>query len=158
MHLYLMRHGPYLNKNADPEEGLSPQGKELVRAVSHELKDLGVSVDLVLSSPKKRARETAAIACDVLGYAPGDILETKLIKAMTPPQETLDFLSGHRGKNILSVGHLPSVRLVASLLLCGDDRLDMLFEPGSVCALEIPGPLQGPARLAWFLQPPSPSA
>jgi phosphohistidine phosphatase len=153
MHLYLMRHGPYLAKHDDPEEGLSPQGAEVVRGVSYDLKDLGVSPDLVLSSPKKRAKQTAAIAAEVLGYPRDEILETKLVKSMTPPEETIQYLSGLKGESILSVGHLPSVRLVASLLLTGNDRLEMLFEAGSVCALDIQGSIPGPAGLNWLLTP-----
>ena len=153
MQLYLMRHGPYLSKLDDPEEGLSPWGQEVVRKVSRDLKDLGLSPDLVLTSPKKRAKETAAIAAQELGYPLDKILETKLVKSMTPPEETVQYLNGLKGGSILSVGHLPSVRLVASLLLCGNHELDMLFDPGSVCALEIKGHIPGPARLNWLLKP-----
>lgn len=153
MKLYLMRHGPYLSKQQDPEEGLSPQGQEVVRRVSRDLKDLGLSPDLMLTSPKKRAKQTAAIAAQTLGYPREKILETKLVKSMTPPEETVQYLSGLKGQSILSVGHLPSVRLVTSLLLCGNHELDVLFDPGSVCALEIKGQIPGPARLNWLLKP-----
>jgi phosphohistidine phosphatase len=153
MQLYLMRHGPYLDKHDDPEEGLSPQGKEIVRSVCFDLRDLGVTPDLILSSPKKRAQETAAIAAEVLDYPRDEILETKLVKSMTPPEETIQYLSGLQGRSILSVGHLPSVRLVASKLLSGNDRLQIQFQAGSVCALDIEGSLSGPAKLNWLLTP-----
>jgi phosphohistidine phosphatase len=153
MRLYLMRHGPYLSNDRDPEEGLSPQGKEVVRRVAHGLKDLGVAPDVLVTSPKKRARETAAIAAQVLGFAESEIQETKLVKSMTPPEETLRHLSGLSGQRILSVGHLPNVRLVASLLLCGHDQAEIIFEPGSVCALDTDEMPAGRAALRWLLKP-----
>lgn len=153
MQLYLMRHGPYLAKDIDPEEGLSPQGMEVVRRVAHELKDLGVAPDVLVTSPKKRARETAAIAAQVLGYPEKEIQETSLVKSMTPPEETLRHLSGLAGHSILSVGHLPNVRLVTSLLLSGNDQAEIIFEPGSVCALDLEQMPQGRAALRWLLKP-----
>lgn len=153
MHLYLMRHGPYLDKRDDPEEGLSSQGKEIVRSVCFDLRDLGVAPDLVLTSPKKRALETAAIAAEVLDYPRDEILETKLVKSMTPPRETIQYLNGLKRQSILSVGHLPSVRLVASLLLTGNERLEVQFEAGSICAMETKGSLQGPVKLNWLIRP-----
>jgi phosphohistidine phosphatase len=153
MHLFLMRHGPYLAKDRDPEEGLSPQGEELIQRVAHELKDLGVAPELVLTSPKKRARQTALITAQVLGYPENNIRETSLLKAMTPPEETLKHLTGLKDRSILSVGHLPNLRLAASLLLCGNQELDISFEAGSVCSLDINQTRQGPATLRWLLKP-----
>lgn len=153
MRLYLMRHGPYLSKEQDPEEGLSPQGKEVVRRVAHELKELGVSPDVLVTSPKKRARQTAAIAAQVLGFVESEIQETSLVKSMTPPEETLRHLRGLSGRSVLSVGHLPNVRLVASLLLSGHDQTEIIFEPGSVCALDTERMPAGRAALRWLLKP-----
>ncbi len=153
MQLYLMRHGPYLAKELDPEEGLSPQGEEVIRCVARELKGLGMAPELLLTSPKKRARQTAAIVAQVLGYPEKYIQKTNLVKSMTPPEETLRLFSGLTDRSILSVGHLPNVRLVASLLLSGDGHLDILFEPGSVCALEIDQSQSGRATLRWLLKP-----
>lgn len=153
MQLYLMRHGPYMPKHQDPEEGLSPHGMEVVRRVAHELKDLGVAPDVLVTSPKKRARETAAIAARILGYPEDGIQETKLVKSMTPPEETLRHLTGLAGQSILSVGHLPNVRLVTSLLLSGHDQAEIIFEPGSVCALDLDEADPGRAAMRWLLKP-----
>jgi phosphohistidine phosphatase len=153
MQLFLMRHGPYLPKDEDPQEGLSPEGMEVVGRVAQGLKDLGVAPDVLVTSPKKRARETAFIAARVLGYPEDQIQETKLVKSMTPPEETWHHLSGLSGQSILSVGHLPNVRLVSSLLLCGHDQAEIIFEPGAVCALDTHKMPAGRAALRWLLKP-----
>ena len=153
MQLYLMRHGPYLPKEQDPAQGLSPQGQEVIRAVARELKALGVRPEAVAASPKKRARQTALLAAEVLGYPSSDIRESDLLKAMTPPQQTMELLAGLGGEQVLVVGHLPNLALVASQLLTGEPEMEIVFQAGAACALELPHAPAGRARLLWLLPP-----
>jgi len=152
MFIYLMRHGPYSPAASDPEEGLSLRGEEVVRGMGRELKSLGVFPDAVFASPKKRALQTAALVAQALAYPPAGIQEGSWLKPMAPPDETLARLRGLDGDNVLLVGHLPNLRLVASLLLSGGEDLDLALEPGSACCLEAPRP-SAPARLHWLLRP-----
>jgi phosphohistidine phosphatase len=118
MQIYLMQHGPALPKDQDPEEGLAPDGEARIHASGQALKKMGVSFDAILSSPKKRSKQTAAIVAEEVGFPAERIVVTKKVKAMTPPEETIQALSELSGvARVLIAGHLPSVAEVASLLL-----------------------------------------
>jgi phosphohistidine phosphatase SixA len=61
MEIYLMQHGEAYAKDRDPERSLTPNGEDQIHSSGKALRKLGVDVDLIVSSPKKRARQTAEI-------------------------------------------------------------------------------------------------
>lgn len=72
--VYLIRHGKIDNpnnvmygKNIDLE--LSEEGKDQIRALTKKLKELGIRIEKVYTSPLKRAPETARILTSQLGLA-----------------------------------------------------------------------------------------
>jgi len=87
MEIYLMQHGSALPKEQDPEQGLGPDGKVEIHASGKALKKMGVSFDVILSSPKKRSKQTASIVAEEVGFPPDKIVEADKVKAMTPPEE-----------------------------------------------------------------------
>jgi phosphohistidine phosphatase len=154
MEIYLMQHGPNLPKDEDPEEGLSREGEVIVRSVGKALKRMGIVFDAVLSSPKKRSRQTAAIVARETGFAEEKIFETSKVKAMMPPEETIQALSGLSGvQHVLVAGHLPSVAEVASFLLTEGSRAAIQFERGGVCRIDVDVLPTHAGRLRWFLLP-----
>ena len=104
MEIYLMQHGPYLPKEQDPDEGLSPEGQARIHASGKALRRMGITFDAIFSSPKKRSAQTAAIVAGEVGFSPDKITETDKVKAMAPPEETLDMLCGLRGTGCSSPG------------------------------------------------------
>ncbi len=154
MEIYLMQHGPAMPKDQDPEEGLSPEGKARIRAGGQALKKIGVTFDAILSSPKKRSKQTATIVAEEVGFSVEKIVETKKVKAMTPPDETVRALSEISGsERVLIAGHLPSVAEVASLLLTEGTRTAMQFEMGGCIRIDAEKLASGEGRLRWFLLP-----
>jgi phosphohistidine phosphatase len=154
MEIYLMQHGPALPKDQDPEEGLSPEGKERIRSSARAIKKMGVSFDAVLSSPKKRSKETAAIVAEEVGFPLDRIVETTRVKAMTPPEETAQALSELSGaERVLIAGHLPSVAEVASFLLTEGSKAAVQFEMGGCCCIEVEELPTHSGRLRWYLTP-----
>ena len=154
MEIYLMQHGPALPKDQDPEEGLSPDGKSRILASGQALKKMGVSFDAVLSSPKKRSKETAAIVAQEVGFSQEKIAETKKVKAMTPPDETIQALSELSGaERVLVAGHLPSVAEVASFLLTEGSKAAVQFEMGGCCRIDVQELPTREGRLRWYLPP-----
>jgi len=154
MEIYLMQHGPALPKEQDPEEGLSPDGKDRILASAQALKKLGVCFDAILSSPKKRSKETAAIVAQELGFAKEKIIETKKVKAMTPPDETIQALAELSGaKRVLVAGHLPSVAEIASFLLTEGSKAAVQFEMAGCCRIDVEQLPTHEGRLRWYLTP-----
>ena len=154
MQIYLMQHGQALPKEQDPDEGLSPEGRERIHASGQALKKMGVSFDAILSSPKKRSKETAAIVADEVGFQSEKIVETKKVKAMTPPDETVRALSELTGaERVLIAGHLPSVAEVASFLLTEGSKAAVQFEMGGCCCIQADEMPTQSGRLQWYLTP-----
>ena len=154
MEIYLMQHGPALPKEQDPEEGLSPEGEARIHASGQALKKMGVSFDAVLSSPKKRSRQTAAIVAEAVGFKQEKIIETEKVKAMTPPEETVEVLAGLSGaERVLIAGHLPSVAELASFLLTEGSKAAVQFEMGGCCRIDVEKLPTHSGRLRWYLLP-----
>ncbi len=149
-----MQHGPALPKDQDPEEGLAPEGKARVQAAGKALKTLGVRFDAIVSSPKKRSRQTAAIVAEETGFPSEKIIETKKVKAMTPPEETIEALSEFSGvDSVLVAGHLPSVAQIASFLLTQGSKATVAFEMGACCRIDVEKLPTHEGRLRWHLLP-----
>ncbi len=154
MEIYLMQHGPAMPKDQDPEEGLDPEGKDRIHASGQALKKMGVVLDAILSSPKKRSKETAAIVAEEVGFPLEKVIETKKVKAMAPPDETLEALSELSGaERVLVAGHLPSVAEVASFLLTEGSRAAVQFEMGGCCRIDVDDLPTHSGRLRWYLTP-----
>ena len=154
MQIYLMQHGPALPKDQDPEEGLAPDGEARIHASGQALKEMGVSFDAILSSPKKRSKQTAAIVAEEVGFPAERIVETKKVKAMTPPEETIQALSELSGvTRVLIAGHLPSVAEVASFLLTEGSKAAVQFEMGGCCRIDVDELPTHAGRLRWYLLP-----
>ena len=154
MEIYLMQHGPALPKEQDPDEGLSPAGEARIHASGKALKKMGVTFDVILSSPKKRSRQTAAIVAEEVGFPPEKIMDTEKVKAMTPPEETVKALAEHAGKErILIAGHLPSVAEVASFLLTEGSKALVEFEMGGCCRIDVEDLPTHSGHLRWYITP-----
>jgi phosphohistidine phosphatase len=154
MEIYLMQHGPALPKDQDPEEGLSPEGEARIHTSGRALKKMGVAFDAMLSSPKKRSKQTAAIVAREVGFPLEKIVETTKVKAMAPPEETVQALSQLSGvERVLIAGHLPSVAEVASFLLTEGAKAAVQFEMGGCCRIDVEELPTHSGRLRWYLIP-----
>jgi phosphohistidine phosphatase len=100
--IWLLRHGDAedgLDK-ADADRELTQKGERQSRDAGRALRALGVELDICLSSPKVRARQTAELACEALG-CPVEV-DDRLAGGDFDP---LELVAG-RGE-VLLVGHEP---------------------------------------------------
>jgi phosphohistidine phosphatase len=65
--IWLLRHGEAAEGRPDDQRPLTELGERQARAAGLALAKIGVNIDLCLSSPKKRALDTARLACEALG-------------------------------------------------------------------------------------------
>jgi phosphohistidine phosphatase len=155
MEIYLMQHGPNVSEDVDPEEPLSHEGQAQISVAAGAANKLGLRFDMVVASTKKRSRETAEIVAGALGFPIDEIIETEKVKAMTPPQETIDFLMQFANSKALFIaGHLPSLAKLASYLLTGDEGIVLIhFLQGGLVRIDLEAfPNQG-SELRWYLTP-----
>jgi phosphohistidine phosphatase len=154
MELYLMQHGPALPKEQDPDEGLSPEGEARIHASGKAINKMGITFDAILSSPKKRSKQTAAIVAEEAGIPSGKIIETEKVKAMTPPDETIACLRDYTAYNrVLVAGHLPSLAELASTLLTEGSKAHIAFERGGCCRIDVEDLPTHSGQLKWYLTP-----
>jgi phosphohistidine phosphatase len=138
MELYLMQHGSAFSKDVDPDRPLSPVGREQIIKSAQAVRRMGLSFDLVAASTKTRARQTAGIICELIGYPEDDILVTEMVKAGTGPSDTIEFLRSHKDKGALLVtGHLPNLPKVAGELLSPGHAPDIKFENGGLTRIDV---------------------
>ncbi len=156
MIIYFLRHASAGEKRSNPRQDenrpLDKQGIEQCRSVGAALAALDVQIDLMISSPLKRATQTASLVGNELGYE-GDL---KLDPALRPDAVYESFREMLRkyGKNdsIMIVGHNPTLTDFCSLLLTNgiDNRVVELKKAG-VAKVEYSGKNNG--VLHWSLTP-----
>ena len=154
MELYLMQHGPQLPKEEDPEESLSPGGEALVSTSAQAVRKMGLSFDLIVTSPKKRAKQTAALVAEAIGFPLSDIVETDQVKAMTPAEDTVRYLEQFQDrKSVLIAGHLPSLAEISSYLLTSGSKATIHFERGGLGRIDVMTLPTHDGELRWYLTP-----
>ncbi|RYG56642.1 phosphohistidine phosphatase SixA [bacterium] len=150
MLLLLMRHGiaePLGEEYAeDFDRPLTGKGEKRVRQAAQGLLKLVPPIELLASSPKVRALETARIAGAVL-EAP-QVVEWE--ELMTGDHAgLLRKLRVCDAETVLLCGHEPHLSRFASRLLSGSpDKVAIEFKKSGVCAIELES-----ATLLWHLGP-----
>lgn len=149
-----MQHGDCLTEEEDPQQPLSPEGRQSLEKIAKALECMGLAVDKIVTSPKKRARQTADIVAPAVGVSADAILETELVKAMTPPALTVKYLEQlAQFGSVLVVGHLPSLAGVASFLLTDGAGATIQFERGGLGRIDVESLPTHEGRLRWYLTP-----
>ncbi len=100
--LWLLRHAEAADGRPDEARPLTPRGIEQARAAGAALMRLGVHLDTCLSSPKRRAVETAELACEPLGVEV--VIEPALARASYDPEGLAAGLG-----DVMLVGHNPTM-------------------------------------------------
>ncbi len=137
MEIYLLRHGiAEDHAPTDAERALTDEGRRKVQQVMKVAAKAGVRPALVLSSPYRRAMETATIAVDELGYK-GEVVRARALVPNSNPQVAWEDVRVHRGEDsLLLVGHEPLFSSLSAYLL-GVPELQVDFKKGALLALEM---------------------
>ena len=138
MKLYLVRHGDAVPKDKDSQRPLSESGADVVRRVTSFLRSSGLKVDEVRHSTKLRARQTAEIIVEgLVSSTPRTPLqEVSNLEPLAEVGELANELGGGTA-DLMLVGHLPHLNLLASRLTCGDEHREVFeFPAGGVLCLE----------------------
>ena len=155
MQLFLVRHGHAVDVqssglSSDAKRVLSDKGLVRTRQAARGFAVLGAPVSRIVSSPLIRARQTAEIFAEELGYT-GRMVIREELEPGADPSALLPWLRGLTERPTMLVGHMP---ILASLLVCGSDVTDFRFKKTSVCCLSIDrGLLPGTACVDSFIPP-----
>jgi phosphohistidine phosphatase len=157
MRVVLLRHGPAGHRDASrwPDDRLRPlsvRGIRRTRLAAAGLARLVPGIRTIVTSPLRRAAETADLLKDAL-----DAARVETLDALAPgggSDAIAEFLAGRSPEETLAlVGHEPGLGEVAGLLLFGAPAPLALKKSGA-CAIEFSdGVTPGTGELAWFLPP-----
>jgi phosphohistidine phosphatase len=150
MAIYLVQHGKSLPKEADPEKGLTEEGRAEVQRIAEVAKAYQVQVRRIVHSGKKRAFQTADIFAGALNPPEG----IHAVDGIDPLDDVtrfagrLDFAS-----NQMLVGHLPFMERLISYLITGsiDTPVFKLQNGGILCLSKDPG--KAAVVIKWALMP-----
>ncbi len=156
--MYLMRHGIAAEPTrgtSDADRALTEEGVRKTTRVAAGLKALGVELDAILTSPFRRAEETARLVADVLNPT----LPVELYPPLASGAVPLDVLKGlklaRRVTRVMLVGHQPDLGELASYLMTGSAGLAALpFRKAAVASFSVASlPPRHAGLLDWFVTP-----
>jgi phosphohistidine phosphatase len=148
MKLYLMQHAIAYSAEENPERPLNPAGVNQAKATARAIKRLGLTFDLIVTSPKRRSHQTAALIAESVRFPYSDILTTEAALPDAHPQDLLALLRKEKpASNILVVGHQPQLAEIAGSLLRSGA---LLIENAGLTCFEIDQ--TGQSMLAFHLR------
>jgi phosphohistidine phosphatase len=140
------------NLKQDEKRSLDKQGIEQCRFIGAALSAADVQVDLIVSSPLKRATQTASLVGNELGYD-GDLKFEPSLRPDASFESFRDMLRKYsKLDTIMLVGHNPSITEFCGLLLTnGIDTRVVELKKAGVARVEYSG--KSNAILHWALTP-----
>lgn len=150
-HLYVVRHawaedaGP---DGADFSRPLTKKGRRRFEKFISHLRDGGMRIDLVATSPLVRTRETAEIMAEVFGIES----RVTVLDALAPGsnwQALVEWTIQQDADRVAWVGHAPCVgRLVAQTI--GDGSAAIRMQKGAVASIRLDDGPGHPGELDWL--------
>jgi phosphohistidine phosphatase len=157
MELYLLRHGIAEDGRPgmkDSDRALTPEGREKLKRVLKRARNAGLKPELILSSPYRRAIETAEVAADVLGCK-GKIVSTDALVPNASPHDLWDQVRSRRDEaaSILAASHEPLMSSSLAFLL-GSPALLVDMKKAALARVDFErfGP-EPRGMLKWLLTP-----
>jgi len=123
MELYLMQHGQATTETEDPERPLTDAGRAAVQRVAKRARAADVRISGCLHSGKLRAEQTAQLLVREIGGEPS--IEARPGLAPNDPVAQW-FRAETEHQPLALVGHLPFLGRLASLLVVGDERAQVV--------------------------------
>jgi phosphohistidine phosphatase len=161
MELLIVRHAIAMDRvtfavteDDDRLRPLTERGRRRMKLGARGLAHWVPRLDLLVSSPLRRARETAEILQQVLSCKAQAV--TEVLAPEADPAALLDWLEGREEdlEQVAVVGHEPHLGLLLGWLLVGEQRSVAELRKGSATLVELPEDLaSGRARLRWSLTP-----
>lgn len=157
MDLYALRHAIAVDRGTeeyvqdDSRRPLTRKGIRRMRRAARGVRRLGLTVDLILSSPYLRARETAEIVATALDDTTLELFQP--LAAEIPPEQALRQIARRAEglKSLLLVGHEPQLSAMASLLIAGNPDLALELKKGGMFKIEAEQLQAGTGVLEWWL-------
>ena len=154
--LYLIRHGVAAERGEnypdDTKRPLTNEGVQKLRKEAKALVALDVTLDVILTSPLVRTRQTAELVAAAFRNPPPIVMMASLAPGSSHNAIIEELAKHHRRHHIALVGHEPGIGERAGRLL--GVRRPLEFKKGAICRIDVAAlPPAGPGQLRWFLTP-----
>jgi phosphohistidine phosphatase len=154
--LYVVRHGVAEERGEawpdDSKRPLTSDGISKLKKSARGLARVGVTFDVMLTSPLVRAKQTAEAIASAYDPRPPIVVVDSLSPEGSYQGLLIDLEKQSRRSNIALVGHEPSIGEFAARL--AGSRHALPFKKGAVCRIDVETlPPGGPGSLRWFLTP-----
>jgi len=154
MLVYFLRHASAgqrkLKPATDEKRPLDKDGIEQCQYVGRALAALDVHVDLIISSPLKRATQTAALIANELAYDNRIEIAPALRPEAAYPQFR-DLLNRHSSQDaIMVVGHNPNLSDFFGRVIGGGARASLDLKKAGVARVEVD---HNRGTLNWYITP-----
>ncbi len=130
--IFLLRHGKAewdSSAAKDIDRNLLPEGKSRTEQVANYLKDINIKIDVIISSPAKRALQTAKIIREALNL-PKIIIEERLYPCSDDDIFNTIIEQNDSLNSILIVGHNPGLTYFATEYM--DTDIDNISTSGLI--------------------------
>ncbi len=151
--IYILRHGHAQESDNglnDFDRALTEEGIEKINRLSRFLDKLDVNLELILSSPYARAKQTAEIFLSNLTLKP-ELKTVDFLASGTSCKEIsrglVDYSSN---KNALLVGHSPDLEIFLGKLI-GADRITL--KKGALAKVKFQNNIELSGELEWLIIP-----
>jgi len=156
MEIYILRHGIAVERGTrgyakDGDRPLTKEGEEKMQQIAQILEGMDLHIDLILSSPFVRAKQTAEIVAEGLGE---EVTFTDHLKPDSNPKELIAEINDEKPQRVMLVGHEPDLSQFVSLLITGSADAAIELKKGGLCKLTTEQLTFGQcATLNWLLAP-----
>ena len=155
MNIFLIRHGkaePESPEINDIDRELTKEGISIIKRSVGFWKNGIVSFDIIITSPFKRAVQTAEIIAELMNYK-NDLIKDSALSPGSSIRSVLQLAEVLNGENIAFVGHQPDMSYHISSLVC-NSQLNLKFSPVSIAKVSFDGKPKPGKGVLEFLLPP----
>jgi phosphohistidine phosphatase len=159
MNLYIVRHAIAVERGTsgyedDSQRPLTDAGAKKMKKIAMGIHQLGIELDVILTSPYVRARDTAKILAERFDMTDRIYFSDNLIPSGNFESLVFEIHEKYDLANIALVGHEPMLSSLISWLTTGDTDARITFKKGGVAYLASDSLYQdGRATLEWLLPP-----
>lgn len=158
MKIYFLRHADALPENGetihcDEERPLSDEGKAQVQRLSLAVTKVGLTFDLVLTSPLQRCRETAESLLTLLDRTAAEANDLDLLAPGGSTKKLIKYLRTLEVNSVLLVGHSPDLGEHIAYLIGDKDAYVKMAKSGLACVECEASPRKSEGELVFLITP-----
>jgi len=138
MDLWLLRHAAAqarASSGRDQDRELTAEGLERAGALARGLAALEPGILRIVTSPSRRARQTAEPVAQALRLSE-KLFESRALEPGHDPEEILSELEREETASVLLVGHEPLLGALLGRLVTGDGRVEIPLKKAAVARVE----------------------